>query len=98
MPKKNISYSIKFASINDKPQNLKFKIKGKDEKYSTLEELGEKMKDDLTGQTEVNKKITIEWEWQYENDEQNNIQDTKDGEKLTKYQFMIRLMGNEKMY
>ena len=92
MPMKEISYQVTFKSINDKPQNLKFKIKGKDKKYSTLEELEENNEDELKGQIKENKKITIEWEWPYENDQQSDIQDTKDGEKLTKYQFVIRVM------
>ena len=80
-----VKYQIKFKSKNDKPQNLIFKIEGKDRKYKNLED----MEQELQGEIEKNKKITINWNWQYEKDINQDIQDTKDGEKLLEYNFTI---------
>ena len=86
-----IKYEIKFESKNDKPQNLYFKIEGKDEKYRTLEE----MEKDLKGEIQKSKKITIDWEWEYEGNNIQNIQDTNDGTKIVKYNFTIFALGYE---
>ena len=86
-----IKYEIKFKSKNDKPQNLYFKIEGKDEKYRTLEE----MEKDLKGEIQKSKKITIDWEWEYEGNNIQNIQDTNDGTKIVKYNFTIFALGYE---
>ena len=40
------------------------------------------------------KKIPIEWEWIYESGENQDIQDTKDGENLRKYEFQICTIGS----
>ena len=80
-----VKYQVKFESKNDKPQNLIFEIEGKDRKYNSLED----MEQDLQGEIEKDKKITINWKWQYEENAEQNIQDTKDGEKLLVYNFTI---------
>ena len=80
-----INYKIKFESKNDKPQNLSFWIDGKDKKYKRLED----MQNELQGEIDTNKSIIIDWSWDYEIGENQNIQDTKDGENLTKYNFTI---------
>ena len=84
-----ISYEIKFKSKNEKPQNLVFEIKGKDRKYKNLEDMEKELKGIIT----KNKKIVIKWQWQYEKNTTENIQDTKDGEKLKKYNFTILAIG-----
>ena len=84
-----ISYEIKFESKNEKPKNLVFSIKGKDRKYNNLEDMEKELKGEIT----ENKSIVINWQWEYEKNETQNIQDTKDGEKLTKYNFTIFAIG-----
>ena len=86
-----INYKIKFKSENDKPQNLVFEIKGKDKKYKTLEE----MEQELQGELHENKKIIIGWEWEYEKDVNQNLQDTEDGKKLLEYNFTIYAIGTK---
>ena len=39
------------------------------------------------------KKIEINWEWPYEINEKENIQDTKDGKNIEKYAFEICAIG-----
>ena len=80
---------MKIESKNDKPKNLNFKIEGKDKKYNSLEE----MENELQGQITKNKSIIIDWEWKYENNTNENMQDTKDGENLKKYNFTIYVTG-----
>lgn len=87
--KEKINYQIKFESKNEKPKNLKFKMDGKDRKYQTLEE----MEEELKGEVKENKNIKIYWEWEYETNEMQNLQDTKDGEKIRQYNFMIYTIG-----
>lgn len=82
---KKMNYRIKFKSKNQKPKNLKFKMKGKDREYNQLEE----MEEDLTGVIEGNKKLIIQWKWNYEKDETQDLQDTKDGETIKEYNFTI---------
>lgn len=62
---------------------------GKDRKYQTLEE----MEEELKGEVKENKNIKIYWEWEYETNEMQNLQDTKDGEKIRQYNFMIYTIG-----
>ena len=84
-----ISYEIKFKSKNDKPQNLVFEIEGKDRKYKKLEDMEKELKGEIT----ENKRIIINWQWEYEKNKTEDKQDTKDGEKLTKYNFTIYAIG-----
>lgn len=86
---KNIGYQIKFDSQNQKPKNLSFQIEGKDRKYEKLEE----MEEELNGELIDSKKIKILWKWEYEKSKIQNLQDTKDGETLEQYNFMIYAMG-----
>lgn len=90
---KDTQYNVKFISKNEKPQNLEFNIKNRKEKVRNLEELEK----ELTGIIKKNKeeKITIEWEWKYENSKENNIKDTEDAKKIKKYQFEIQAIGEE---
>ena len=91
----NLNYQIIFQSKNQKPKNLVFKEKGRDNYYETLEALGET----LTGNIEKGemKEVTIEWQWQYETNENGDMQDTKDGNELKEYNFLIIARGEEKI-
>ena len=74
---------------NFKPHNLKFQIKGKDKKYEKLED----MQSQLQGEISENKRIIINWEWKYEENEIKDKQDTKDGQTIGKYYFTIYTIG-----
>ena len=75
---KDLKYEIQILDKNSKPKNFNFNIK----QAKGLILLGEI------------KKIPIEWEWIYESDENQDIQDTKDGENLRKYEFQICTIGS----
>ena len=85
----DINYEILFNSLNEKPKNLIFEYK--DIKYQKLEDLQK----DLIGK--IAKKETIDinisWEWEYKISSKEDIQDTKDGEKLKNYNFTIETIG-----
>ena len=75
--------------MNNKPENLVFQIEGKDRKYEKLEDLEKELK----GEINENKKIVIHWEWEYEKNNLQDIQDTKDGENIKQYNFTIYASG-----
>ena len=87
----DINYEILFNSLNEKPKNLIFKYKNI--KYQKLEDLQK----DLIGK--IAKKETIDinisWEWEYKISSKEDIQDTKDGEKLKNYNFTIETIGRK---
>ena len=84
-----MNYQVKFESKNEKPENLYFQIDGKDRKYSKLED----MEVELKGEMKENKRIMIHWKWEYEKNEIQDLQDTKDGEKIKQYYFSIYAIG-----
>lgn len=91
----SLKYKIEFYSINEKPQNLKFRA-FKDNKIigeaSTLEGLSEKLNGNINKNQEI--KITINWYWDYENNkEDSDVQDTKDAENIRTYEFRISTRG-----
>lgn len=91
----SLKYKIEFYSINEKPQNLKFRA-FKDNKIigeaSTLEELSKKLNGDINKNQKI--KITINWYWDYENNKENSdVQDTKDAENIRTYEFSISTIG-----
>lgn len=88
----DMKYTISFEDItNEKPTNMKFKIRGEDISYSTLQELEEKLKSDIKRRT--TNKIIIDWKWDYEAG--NDELDTKEGELLNRYLFKIVVTGEE---
>lgn len=95
----NLKYRIEFRSINDKPKNLKFMaLKNNQilEETNTLEELSRRLVGYINKDENIN--ITIKWYWNYEdkkNEEATDIQDTKDSEKIKKYQFDVYALGEE---
>ncbi len=84
-----IYYQIKFESKTDKPQNLKFQMNGEGREYEKLED----MQSQLQGEINENKRIIINWEWKYEENETKDKQDTKDGQTIGKYNFTIYAIG-----
>lgn len=95
----NLKYRIEFHSINDKPKNLKFMALKNNrilEETNTLEELSRRLVGYINKDENIN--ITIKWYWNYEdkkNEEATDIQDTKDSEKIKKYQFDVYALGEE---
>lgn len=87
--KQKTNYKITFHSKNEKPENLKFQIEGKDKKYLRLEDLEQELK----GEIYENKRIKINWKWEYEENETQNLQDTKDGQTINQYNFTIYAIG-----
>lgn len=90
---KNVYYKIEFEDLNNKPQNLKFRIKNSTSKYNNLEELEKYLIDNLS--KNCTKEIFIEWSWEYETSEIDNKQDTIDGINLEKYKFNINVISEE---
>lgn len=93
---KDLKYKIVFKSINEKPKNLKFIAYREDKiiaETTTLEELS----DYLDGNILKNKKVNIKiyWYWDYENNKLADIQDTKDSQKIKKYQFDVYVYGEQ---
>ena len=91
----NLKYQIIFQSKNQKPKNLVFNEKGRDNYYETLEDLGETLSGNIK-KGEV-KEVVIEWQWKYETNENGDMQDTKDGNELKEYNFLIIARGEEKI-
>ena len=86
-----LQYEVTFKSKNQKPRNLVFKQNGKE--YETLEKLGEDLKGNL--QKGEIKNIVIEWEWKYETNDKQHVQETKDGKEIREYNFEITAKGIE---
>lgn len=90
----DMQYSVDFEDITDeKPYNLKFKIKGSNKEYSSLQELEKYLKGIALKETE--KEIIIQWRWPYEIDEIQDTIDTDNGRNLSNYKFRIRVNGEE---
>ena len=73
----NMDYEMKIVDKNKSPKNFKFEM---NEKQGTIE------KNKI-------KKVEVKWEWPYEIDDEENIQDTKDGENIEEYDFEICTIG-----
>lgn len=70
-------------NVTQKPQNLEFSLNNIT--YYSLEEMQKEINNILSEKDEV----TINWEWKYDIDEQNDIEDTKDGEIAKEYVFRM---------
>ena len=70
----DLQYELEIVNKNEKPKNFEFEIEEKE------------------GRIEKNKikKVRINWKWLYEINEEEDIQDTKDGETLEKFNFEIQ--------
>ena len=90
---KDSKYQIYFISKNAKPQNLEFKIANTGIIVNKIEDLSKYLTGNLNkGDT---KTITIEWNWNYENETKGNIQDTNDSKNIDKYIFDIYTYGEQ---
>ena len=87
----DINYEILFNSLNEKPKNLIFKYKNI--KYQKLEDLQKDLKGKIAKKETID--INISWEWEYKISSKEDIQDTKDGEKLKNYNFTIETIGRK---
>lgn len=85
--KTNLKINLSESGV--KPKNLIFII-GK-QKYNSIKQ----MEEEITHKLQEEGRIIINWEWQYYNNLQNDIQDTKDGESLDKYYFEIQAIIEE---
>lgn len=72
-----MKYEIKILDKNQKPKNFVFNI----------------TEDKGIINAKENKKIEVNWQWDYETNKENDIQDTKDGKQLDKYYFEIYAIG-----
>ncbi len=91
------NFKITFKSLNEKPKNLKFSAFSDGKVISSEKNSLEELSKDLVGQVEKNqiKIIIINWYWNYENSESDNIQDTEDSKRINQYQFEIYAQGEE---
>ena len=87
----NMNYQIAFESKNEKPTHLQFYTLGDGKKYATLEELGKHLMGKILENEE--KIVPIYWEWGYETNTEQNIQDTLDAKKMREYDFLIYVQG-----
>lgn len=89
---RDMIYSMQIKEELNKPNNMKFKINGK--KINSMRELAESINGTINKNS--SKVFKIEWEWQYESDEGDQI-DTINGESLENYKVLMRMIGNEKI-
>lgn len=73
----DVDYEVEIIDKNNKPKNLKFEIN---------EKVGKIEKDEV-------KKVEINWEWPYEINVEEDLQDTKDGENIDEFNFEICTIG-----
>lgn len=94
---KKSRYNIKFESENEKPINLQFSAFSDGEIIVSNKNSLEELSNHLNGIIEKNqiKVIIINWIWNYETDEFQDIQDTKDSQKIRQYKFNIKAIGEE---
>lgn len=82
-------FKIKIKEKTRKPQNLVFILDNK--KYNNIAEMQEEINNKFLN----TEKITIKWEWIYDVNEKEDIEDTKDGENAQKYIFEIEAIIEE---
>lgn len=96
----DMKYRVTFEDITkEKPTNLRFKIRGQEQLYSSLQELSKALKGIIKSNSQ--KEIIIDWEWLYESGEndssikENDVIDTNEGKSLENYKFKIIVTGEE---
>ncbi len=96
----DMKYKVLFENItNDKTSNMIFKIRGKDDEYSTLQELEKNLIGIIKKRSQ--QEIIIDWQWAYETGEnyntviENDKVDTTEGKNLESYKFKILVTGEE---
>lgn len=87
-PKKS-SFDLEIRDITYKPKNLIFILE--DKKFNSMEE----MQEDLKQKFLTNNNVIINWQWKYENNEEDDIEDTKDGKKAKSYIFEMNAIIEE---
>ena len=62
---------------------------------NNLDEISGKISGKIAKNQKIN--LTVLWQWPYENEEDSNVdvQDTKDGKNIEKYQFEVTVFGEE---
>lgn len=90
----DMKYSVDFEDVTkEKPSNLLFKVKGRNQEYSSLQDLEKYLRGFAEKETQT--EYIIEWHWVYEiNDDQDKV-DTNDGMNLENYKFRIHVYGEE---
>ena len=88
---KTMNYKIYFKSENAKPAYLQFFTSNEEDKYKSLEELGECLQGSILRNEQ--KKIHVYWEWIYESNNIQNFQDTIDAKQIREYNFVIYVQG-----
>ena len=93
-----MKYRVEFKSKSDKPQNLNFIIivDGRNLfRTNNLDEISGKISGKIVKNQKIN--LTVLWQWPYENEKDSNVdvQDTKDGKNIEKYQFEVTVFGEE---
>lgn len=84
---KKSKYKVCFTSCNKKPKNLLFNLSKNSKYYSEIEDLNNL----LIGTLNENetKTFKINWKWNYEQNEKEDIQDTEDGKNISQYKFQF---------
>ena len=72
-------------TVDELWQNLQPYMK----KVDNLEDSVQELKGEMTN----NKRIIIHWRWEYQTNKIEDIQDTKDGQKIKQYNFTISAIG-----
>ena len=92
----NLNYRVEFKNINEKPKNLKFSITKNNERISNincLEDVSNSVKGEIRKNEKI--KITVDWHWDFFNNEFEDIEDTRDGMNIETYKFWIYVVGEE---
>lgn len=79
----NIKNRIIIKDVTKKPENLVFILNG--EEFYSIKQLEEKINEIIK---ETNR-IIINWEWKYETNKEQDMQDTKDGKNAQNYIFEV---------
>ena len=77
------SCTVNIKEITSKPKNLIFMLDGK--KYNSITEMQEAINQKL----EKMDYVKINWEWEYDISQEDDLEDTEDGEKAQKYIFEV---------
>lgn len=94
---KTSKYNIILKSKNEKPSNLKFSAYSDGKVISSQKTNIEELSNDLNGliETYETKIIIINWFWDYDGNERQDFQDTKDSKNIKQYKFDIYAYGEE---
>lgn len=77
------SCELFIKELGHKPKNLIFELDGY--KYNSIED----MQENINTLFQINDQITINWKWQYDVNNESDLQDTEDGERAGRYIFEI---------